>query len=193
MKAAYQADGKIIYNVAQITLASRVIMWHSSSIAARNAIIQNQPILAYFRRVTMFKKFAAFAVLSIASVSAFATAQAVTPQATLEGQTRFGAASVDLTHARMVDITPGNQKVVDANGVTRMGYFYNMNTFVNHPAFKRYIRSYSGSNVFYNASMFTEPECVNGATRLIWINGGVTDVVDGCSLRQVILNYSRTN
>lgn len=141
----------------------------------------------------MFKK-VAFVFASMAlSAAAMATNQAVLPQGALDGQVRFGAGSVDLTHARTVDITNGNQKIVDANGVTRTGYFYGQNVFINHPAYKQYIRAYAGSNLYYNASMFTQPECVNGSTRLTWINGGVTDVVDGCSLKVQIEQYSRTN
>lgn len=132
-------------------------------------------------------------VLGCAAVmsGAHATNQSVPAQAMLDSQVRFGNHSVDLTHARVVDIANGNQKITDANGVTRTGYFYGQYVFANHPAFKQYIRAYAGSSIFYNASMFTSADCVNGATRLTWINGGVTDVVDGCSLQQIIMNYSR--
>lgn len=139
----------------------------------------------------MFKKIAFVVPAVLLSGAVMATNQAQLPQGVVDGQVRFGATSVDLTHARIVDTTNGNQKITDAVGITRTGYFYGQNVFINHPAYKQYVRAYAGSNVYYNASMFTSPECVNGATRLTWINGGVTDVPDGCSLQQQVVQWSR--
>lgn len=140
--------------------------------------------------------FAAIASMSIAG-TALATNQAVPTQPTLDTHVRFGAISVDLTNARVVEITAGNQKITDASGVVHTGYFYSQSVLANHPAFKRYIRASTYSSFFYNSSMFTTPTCVNiggvNNTRLTWINGGTTDIPDGCTVQQQTLQYSRTN
>jgi hypothetical protein len=119
-------------------------------------------------------------------------AQAIPAQEQLPNVAWFNGASVDLAHARMVDLTPGAHKVIDALGVTHSGYFANTSAFTGSPTFKNYIRRSSGSYIFYNTSMMTKPDCANNSTVIPWITGGATVLEnDSCSLKARILQYAR--
>ncbi|MBV8060514.1 MAG: hypothetical protein JO253_03185 [Alphaproteobacteria bacterium] len=114
-------------------------------------------------------------------------------QATLETQVHFGTGTVDIEHARMVDLDPSNSVIVDANGVTHQGSFAYVSAFSGSKAFPKYIQEYPGARRYWNASMFNI-SCVNGNTsRLSWINGGTTDLADGCSLQIQVFNWARNN
>lgn len=137
----------------------------------------------------MLKKMilAAAAVMAIASI---AQAQPLPPQPTLQSMAQFGGKLVDLDHARVVDLTPGAQFVVDANGITHTGEFVNDTAFTGAASFSKYINASATSARYYNLSMAKAPSC-SGGTVLDWNNGPQQVLADGCALFNRAYAYGR--
>ncbi|MRW88823.1 hypothetical protein GJ699_02360 [Duganella sp. FT80W] len=111
----------------------------------------------------------------------------------VQNQVYFGPnQTIDITHARAVDLVGGNWSVVDANGSATAGHFLNNSAFFNAPAFALYVRStYNGGYRWWNTDAISRTACANGESQITWHNGAQTNIGDGCSLQLNISNFSR--
>lgn len=110
---------------------------------------------------------------------------------TLYAHAQFGPAdTVDLLHAKVVDLTAGAQKVYDQNGGIHSGAFVNNSAFTGGDFFARYIQA-SGTNLYYNVTAMTGVRCVGANTMIDWQVGAAQTVADGCAFFNQIFARSR--
>lgn len=129
---------------------------------------------------------ALFACMTIPACGGNAQAQ------TLYAHAQFGPnQTVDLLHARVVDMTPGAQKVIDVNGVVHIGAFPSDTDFINADFQQRYAALSSSPNVWYNVTAMTGARCVGNNSVLDWAVGGSQTVNDACQLYNLINGRSR--
>lgn len=122
--------------------------------------------------------------LSLAACGGNAHAQTVYAHA------QFGPnQTVDLLHARMVDMTPGAQRVVDASGALIVGAFPNDSDFFMTDFQQRYILS--GTYVYYNATAIMNAKCVSNKSVIAWLVGPVQTIDDACAFFNLINSHAR--
>lgn len=131
-------------------------------------------------------------ILAVAMMAcAFASAQ---DSFTLLGHAQFGPnQTVDLLHARIVDMTPGAQKVTDANGIVHTGAFVNDTAFINSDFQARYARRATVEPyIYYNTSAMTGARCVANQSVLDWVGpGGSVTYADACTRFTAINDRAR--
>lgn len=145
----------------------------------------------------IFSILLASAVLALAACGGQAHAQGIPAPVAypLDDYVAFGPyQSVDLAHARSVDLVNGNWQVTDANGNIVTGNFTTPGAFYNASAFKRYVRTtYNGGYRWWNTYSMGRVACYNTVTSVYWINGPATAYADQCSLQQLLDQYARKN
>lgn len=125
------------------------------------------------------------AMTAAAALSACGGAQAQT----LYAHAQFGPnQTVDLLHARIIDMTPGAQKVTDASGILHTGAFPNDTDFINTDFQQRYASLASAPNVWYNTSAMTGARCVSNQSILDWTGPGGSQTFNDACARYTMIN-----
>jgi hypothetical protein len=111
---------------------------------------------------------------------------------TLYAHAQFGPnQTVDLLHAKVVDMTPGAQKVTDVNGVVHSGAFPSDADFINSDFQARYASLASAPYVWYNVTAMTGARCVSNQSILDWNVGGSQSFNDACARFTMINDRAR--
>lgn len=136
---------------------------------------------------------ACLVALSMCALAFAAVPASAQDSSTLYGHAQFGPnKTVDLLNARIVDMTPGAQKVTDFNGVVHTGAFVNDTAFLNSEFQQRYARRAVEPNIWYNVSVMSGSECIANQSVLKWNGaGGAQSFNDACTRVTAIHDRSR--
>ena len=129
-------------------------------------------------------KKAILAAVLFATIGA-AQAQAVAYSSVVTGP----STTMDISSARVVDVTPGAQTITDERGTVHAVQLVNASAVTGSEAYKGYaqLTAYKAINLQAAYSV----KCINSSTVIDWRVGGAEVIADGCALQSKIHSLSR--
>lgn len=120
-----------------------------------------------------------FATIGAAQAQAIAYSSVVTGPST----------TMDISSARVVDVTPGAQTITDERGTVHAVQLVNASAVTGSEAYKGYaqLTAYKAINLQAAYSV----KCINSSTVIDWRVGGAEVIADGCALQSKIHSLSR--
>lgn len=129
-------------------------------------------------------KKAILAAVLLATIGA-AQAQAIAYSSVVTGP----STTMDISSARVVDVTPGAQTITDERGTVHAVQLVNASAVTGSEAYKGYaqLTAYKAINLQAAYSV----KCINSSTVIDWRVGGAEVIADGCALQSKIHSLSR--
>lgn len=134
---------------------------------------------------TMFKIAACAFVASLAACGGQARAQSLANQVKVSA-----TASMDISHARAINVTTDGAYIVDQSGAQRAVVFDNLTAVTNNQFFTSNYLRVSG-NLYYNATAANIYDCVGSNSTITWGNGQQQAIADGCAISDTFKAYAR--
>lgn len=129
------------------------------------------------------------AILAAVLFASIGAAQAQDQGVTLAAQVQVSPSkTMDISHARYINTTPGNQYIIDGNGNKHAATFRSLASIFNNTTFYNFQRV--SGDLYQNVSASISIDCANG-TLITWNNGSVELRNDGCAFNDSVKVRSR--